>query len=117
MALGFYRGRHSKYGNRPTRCRQGIHHHSQMEAQYCNKLHILQEGGLIRDLQAHPQPRYDLVVNDVKVCAYLADFAYFDIEQDREVVCDVKGYRTEVYKLKKRLMLACKGIGVEEVRR
>jgi hypothetical protein len=92
-------------------------HHSAMEANYCNKLHALQQAGLIRELQAHPQPRFDLTVNDVKVCHYLADFAYHDIEQRRDVVCDVKGHRTEVYKLKRRLMLAVHGIEVEEARR
>ena len=30
---------------------------------------------------------------------------------------DVKGHRTEVYRLKKKLMLACFGIEIEEVRR
>lgn len=117
MSLGFYRGRHSKYNNRPTRCAQGLMHHSAMEATYCNKLHARAGVGLIRDLKAHPQPRFDLRVNDVHVCYYIADFCYFDIEQDRQVVCDVKGHRTEVYKLKRRLMDACLGIEVEEVRR
>lgn len=117
MGLGYYRGRNSKYNAKPTRCRQGLHHHSALEAKRCNELHVMQAGGLISDLRAHPQPRYDLAVRDVKVCAYLADFAYFDEQSGREVVEDVKGHRTEVYKLKKKLMLACYGIEVEEVRR
>lgn len=117
MGLGYYRGKHSKYNNKPTRCRQGLMHHSAMEAKRCNELHLMQQGELIRDLEAHPQPAFDLVVNDVKICRYLADFSYYDIEMDREVVEDVKGHATEVYKLKKKLMLACHGVEVEEVRR
>lgn len=115
MGLGFYRGRHSKYNAKPTRCRQDLHHHSAMEAKRCNELHLMQEGGLISDLRAHPQPSYDLVVQDIKICRYLADFAYFDLQLDRYVVEDVKGHRTEVYRLKKKLMLACHGIEVEEI--
>ena len=114
MGLGYYRGRHSKYNAKPTRCRQDLMHHSAMEAKRCNELHLMQQGGLIRDLEAHPQPRFDLKVNDVKVCHYLADFAYFDEQLGRRVVEDVKGHRTEVYKLKKRLMLAVHGIQVVE---
>ena len=111
------RFRESKYGNVPLRCHKDLFHHSKVEAKRCNDLHMLQKGRLIRDLEAHPQPRFDLVVNDVKVCSYLADFRYFDIQRDCEVVEDVKGVATEVYKLKKKLMLACLGIEVEEVRR
>jgi len=117
MGLGFYRGKHSKYNARPTRCRQGLMHHSAMEAKRCNELHLMQEGGLISDLEAHPQPRYRLDVEGVHICDYMADFAYYDIEQDRPVVEDVKGHATEVYRLKKKLMLACHGIAVDEVRR
>jgi hypothetical protein len=86
------------------------------ECKRCNELHAMVNAGLISDLDAHPQPRYDLKVNDVKVCAYLADFRYTDNETGEQVVEDVKGYRTDVYRLKKKLMLACHGIEVEEVR-
>jgi hypothetical protein len=88
-----------------------------MEASRCNELHALQAGGLIRDLEAHPQPRFDLRVNDVHVCHYLADFAYHDNESGTRVVEDVKGFRTDTYQIKARLMLACHGIEVQEVRK
>ncbi len=117
MGLGFYRGRHSKFNAIPDRCREGVMHQSKFETKRCNELHLMQTGGLIRDLEAHPQPRFDLVVNDVKVCRYLADFRYFDEQLGREVVEDTKGHRTREYLLKKKLMLACLGIEVEEVRR
>lgn len=117
MGLGFYRGRNSKYNARPTRCRQNITHHSAMEAARCNELHVLQEGGLIRDLEAHPQPRFDLAVNDVHITRYMADFRYTDAETGQTVVEDVKGHATQEYQLKKRLMLAVHGIEVQEVRK
>jgi len=113
--LGFYRGRHSKYNSRPTRCRQSAMHHSAMEARRCDELHVLQAGGLISELEAHPQPSFELEVNGVHVCRYVPDFRYQ--EGDRLVVEDVKGHQTAEYKLKARLMLACHGIEIQEVRR
>jgi hypothetical protein len=110
--------RNSKFNANPTRCRsQNLTHHSAMEAARCDELHALQGGGLIRDLEAHPQPSFDLRVNDVHICHYLADFAYTDAETGQRVVEDVKGFATAEYKLKCRLMLAVKGIEVQEVRK
>lgn len=117
MSLGFYRGRDSKFNARPTRCHQGTTHHSAMEAARCNELHALQAGGLIRDLEAHPQPRFDLDVNGVHITRYLADFRYTDAETGQAVVEDVKGHATQEYQLKKRLMLAVHNIEVQEVRK
>lgn len=47
-------------------------------------------------------------------CTYKADFVYLD-ENFVEVVEDVKGYKTEVYKLKKKLMLFIHGIIIKEI--
>ena len=108
----------SKFGNRPADCSEGFRHQSQAEAARCSELHLLQSAGLISGLQAHPQPAWDIVVNGVKVCRYVSDFAY-DQRQGattERVVEDVKGWATDVYRLKARLMLACYGIKVVEVR-
>lgn len=106
----------SKFGNVPLRCNQGVMHQSKLESKRCNELHVLQIGGLVFGLEAHPQPRYRLEVNGVHVCDYMADFKYSD-RAGALVVEDVKGHATEVYKLKRRLMLACHGIEIQEVRR
>ena len=45
---------------------------------------------------------------------YVSDFDYFD-EDGCQVVEDVKGFRTPVYKLKKRLMAQLLGINITEV--
>lgn len=42
---------------------------------------------------------------------YKADFQYFDKIKDCVIVEDVKGYKTEVYKIKKKLLL-CKYPGI-----
>ena len=47
--------------------------------------------------------------------SYIADFVYYDERSKGFVVEDVKGYRTDVYKLKKAMMYWIHGIKVREV--
>ncbi len=77
----------------------------------------MQQGGLIRDLEAHPQPRWSLDVNGLHVCDYMGDFRYFDVERGEVVVEDTKGILTDVCRMKLKLMAACHGIDVQLVRR
>ena len=49
-----------------------------------------------------------------RAITYKADFCYYDHIDNRYHVIDVKGFKTEVYKLKKKL-LAAQGIFIEEV--
>jgi hypothetical protein len=118
MGLGFYRGRDSKYNAQPDRCREGILHHSKMEARRCTELHLLARANppVITELRAHPQPVYDLVVNGRKVTRYVADFEYVDENGDL-VTEDTKGYRTAEYRIKAELFAALYGREVTEVRR
>jgi len=104
-------------GAKPLRCSQGIMHQSTLEARRCTELHLMQLGNLIRDLEAHPQPRYRLDVNGVHVCDYLADFRYFDNDRQEVVVEDTKGWLTEVARLKLKLVAAVHGVNVELVRK
>ena len=48
-----------------------------------------------------------------KSCSYVADFVY--LAAHGMVVEDVKGMRTEVYKIKKKLMLQVHGIRIKEI--
>jgi hypothetical protein len=102
----------SKFGNIPQRV-DGIFFHSKKEARHYKTLKAMQQAGIIRDLET--QPKFKLEVNGVHICNYFSDFRYWDNELDREVIVDVKGVRTKIYKLKKRLMKAIHGIEVEEV--
>lgn len=75
-----------------------------------------QQAGEIRDLRF--QVAYDLVVGAVKVTRYVADFVYRErIEGGWWMtrVADAKGFRTPVYKLKAKLMLALRGIEIVEL--
>jgi len=63
--------------------------------------------GIIRSLER--QVVYQLLVNGIKVCAYVADFTYYDIERDCFVVEDVKSEATRkqrAYRIKRKLFEA-----------
>jgi hypothetical protein len=89
----------------------GITFASKAEARRYQELKMLVKAGVIGDLRL--QPRYPFVVNRVKIGAYVGDFLY---ERDGvEIVEDVKGVLTPVYRLKKKLMKAIYGIEIQEV--
>jgi len=74
--------------------------------------------GEISDLTVHP--KFPLEVDGKKVAVYIADFSYYVYRSDIHlrsaiVVVDVKGVKTAIYKLKKRLMKICHGIEIQEV--
>ena len=102
----------SKYRNQPVII-DGVRFISKAEGARYLELKMLQHGGYIQDLKL--QPRYTLMVNDVKICTYVADFRYFDTKHKREVVEDVKGVKTPVYKLKSKLVFALLGIKIVEI--
>lgn len=101
-----------KYGNQRTEV-DGLTFASKREARRYEQLKLMQRAGAIRDLVL--QPRYRLVVNDMTIGSYVADFSYTDTATLRVVVEDAKGVRTPVYRLKKKLMLALWDIDVQEV--
>lgn len=48
-------------------------------------------------------------------CSYVADFVYWDLENNCMVVEDAKGMRTKEYIIKRKLMLHIYGIRIKEV--
>lgn len=91
----------SKYGAKKTVV-DGIKFDSMAEAARYGVLKVIQAAGLISELRL--QVPYVITVNGKKICRYIADFVY--IENGKEVVEDVKGMKTPVYNLKKKLMEA-----------
>jgi hypothetical protein len=102
--------RRNKYANEATVV-HGVRFASRREARRWLELKLLEGAGLIVELRR--QVRFELVVNEVPVCAYLADFVYR--ENGELIVEDSKGVRTREYRLKARLMRACHGIIIREV--
>lgn len=88
---------------------------------YCNLL-LMRQAKVIEQLEL--QPRIPIIIKGVAIryfiqggrrqMFYVADFKYFDRERNRWVIEDVKGHRTEVYKIKKALVDAM-GITIEEI--
>lgn len=86
----------------------GIKFDSKKEARRYKELKLLERAGEIKDLKL--QPRYTLQESfkyegaTIRKIEYVADFQYE--EKDGQLVTeDTKGYRTETYKLKKKLFL------------
>jgi hypothetical protein len=85
---------------------------SRKEGNRYTELKLLQRAGKISDLEW--QIPYDIEVNGIHVCQYIADFRYWDVEKKRQVVEDAKGFKTDVYRLKRKLVRACYGIDIIE---
>jgi len=89
----------------------GIWFQSSKEADRWGDLVAQQRAGRISGLRR--QVSFPLRVNGLLITRYRADAVY--IEDGRRVVEDVKGMRTAIYKLKKKLMAAVHGIEIREV--
>lgn len=100
----------SKYGNVKTMV-FGQVFDSKREATRYMTLRALQDEGKISDLKT--QVNFPIVLNGVKICDYRADFVYFN-QQGAQVIEDAKGYKTDVYRLKKKLVRACYGVVILE---
>ena len=101
-----------KYGNKKTVV-HGIKFDSKWESERYLYLKSLEKAGRITDLEL--QPRYNLMVNDQKICAYVADFKYNKENADgiwEHIIEDAKGVETPEFKLKKKLMKAVLGIEI-----
>lgn len=91
----------------------GVWFDSKKEAAKYRELKIQERMGLIKNLKL--QPSFEVVVNGVKICTYVADFTAWDAITGEQVVIDVKGFKTPVYKIKKKLVEAIYGIKIVEV--
>lgn len=103
----------NKYGAKPTVV-DGIRFHSKRESERYLELKLLERAGKIKDLGR--QPKFPIEVYGNKICIYIADFTYWDNEKKCGVVEDVKGAKTALYSLKKKLFEALYPFEITEVR-
>lgn len=110
--------RSNKYGSRKVTTATGQTFDSVREYRRFCELNLMQRAGVISDLQC--QVKYELIPSQrvdgrvvEKACTYIADFVYQ--KDGQTVVEDAKGHKTEVYKIKKKLMLYVHGIRITEV--
>ena len=102
----------SKFGAKKTMV-DGITFDSKWESERYGQLKAMERGGIVTDLEL--QVKYDIVINDIKICKYIADFVYKEESPDgkiKEIVEDAKGFETPEFKLKKKLMKAVHGIDI-----
>lgn len=102
----------SKYRNRKTIV-DNVTFDSEKEAARYGELKLLLAAGEITDLKM--QRPVACVVNLEHVCDYISDFSYYCRKRKTIIWEDAKGYRTEVYRLKKKLVRACTGIEIQDV--
>ena len=99
----------TKYNSRKTKCRQGHLHASIKEAGRCNELTMLEKAGNIKHLKQQPsiilQRKFRWRGKGIRAITYRGDFSYYDTESRMFTVEDVKGYRTEKYQIKKKLLI------------
>lgn len=107
------RGNFARYRNKYGAVRTNGYA-SKHEAEVAAKLHHLEDCAEIHSLRK--QVRFTLVegVPGCRGIEYVADFVYLD-DTNHEHVCDAKGFKTDVYKLKKRMMKLLLGIEIEEL--
>lgn len=106
----------TKYNNKITEL-DGIKFHSRKESVRYGQLKVYEKGGLITDLRL--QVSYELIPKLVingkteRAIKYIADFVYYDTVHKVEVVEDVKGMITDIFKLKYRMMKLIHNIDIK----
>ncbi len=114
-----------KYRNEKTII-DGIKFDSKLEARRYYELKLLQRAKEIKDLRRQVkfelQPSYKKKNKTIRSIDYVADFVYYDIKKGKTIIEDTKGFKTEIYKLKKKIFeykypnLEIKEVKKEEVR-
>lgn len=100
--------RYRKYSNKKVEV-DGIKFDSKLEAKRYKELKAMEGRGEITELTLQPvfelQPSFRHNGKTHRKITYIADFSYFLKDSDKLVVEDVKGFKTDIYKLKMKLFL------------
>lgn len=112
-----YRNRKAEYYD--PGLKETITFDSEKERDYYLLLKDRERRGEIKDLKRQVEIEIqrafvDKADNKHRAIKYIADFTYYDLKDYQTHYIDVKGFKTEVYKLKKKL-LAYRNIIIEEV--
>ena len=92
----------------------GFKFDSKWEAERYGQLVSMQMAGVVQDLER--QVKFDIIINDVKICKYVADFVYTLVHEDgkkEKIVEDAKGVQTTDFKIKMKLMKAVNNIQIK----
>ena len=82
-------------------------------------LKLYEKAGAIKDLELQVkfelQPAFSVNGKRIRKIEYIADFVYYDNNAKKQVVEDVKGYRTKEFLLKRKLFAYKYGFEISEV--
>lgn len=108
----------AKYHNKKVKY-DGYTFDSIKEKNYYIKLKLLEKAGKIKELELQKeyelQPSFKLNNKTSRKITYRADFTYKTTEDDKLHVVDIKGFRTDVYRLKKKIFEYKYRIEIEEI--
>lgn len=96
----------NKYKAKKTQV-NGITFDSKAEAKRYQQLLLLQKAGRICDIELQVpfelQPKFKKNGKTYRPIIYIADFVYYDLEFQKKIIEDCKGFRTKDYMLKKKM--------------
>jgi len=108
----------NKYKNKKV-IYDGIKFDSNREMAYYIKLKMLEQKGIIKNLELQKsfelQPSFKLNGKTYQKITYRADFSYVSVQDNKTHIVDTKGFRTQVYKLKRKMFAYKYGIEIEEI--
>lgn len=108
----------SKYHNTKVEY-NGIKFDSVREMRHYQLLEYRQKIGEIKELKLQVPyeliPKYKMNDKTIRKTTYVADFVYYDNKDKKTHIIDVKGFKTQTYKLKKKLFEYKYKIEIEEV--
>lgn len=106
-----------KYNNKKVEY-NGIKFDSKKELKFYLQLLEREQNGEVSNIRLQVpftlQPSFKFNGKTIRAITYKADFVYYDNTDKKEHIVDTKGFRTEVYKIKKKIMLYL-GNDLEEV--
>lgn len=105
---------YSKYHNKKT-IYNGVSFMSKKEAGYARTLDALKHAKDPKErvVVYVTQKPFQIELNGIKICKYICDFEVLYKDGHIEIV-DCKGYKTDIYRLKKKLVEAQYGITIKE---
>lgn len=96
----------------------GIRFDSKKEGERYKELKLLEKMGIIDNLRLQVpfeiQPSFKFNGKTIRAITYVADFCYFDNEKNKMIIEDTKGYKNQVYLIKRKMMMY-KGFEIIEI--
>lgn len=110
--------KYNKYKNKKVIV-DNIKFDSKKESEEYLKLKYRQKIGEIKELKLQVPyeliPTYKINNKTIRRTQYIADFTYVSTKDNKLHVVDTKGFKTDVYRLKKKMFEYQYGIEIEEV--